>query len=521
MEALRCTPRILSTDPNAIEGARRGAGERPYTILVLDDEAGVVESIALTLQDDYEVLCSTDPEQALGILEREDIALVIVDNVMPHMSGVEFLERALEVRPEAVRMMLTGQADIESVIRAINDGRIYRYITKPWEPADLRLDVRRALDAYSLAGEKAQLADALAAANEKLRAENLFLRREITHKYAFENIIGDSPAMQRVFDIMDKVAKTEATVLLTGETGTGKDLVARAIHNGGARARRRFVAQNCGALPETLLESELFGHRRGAFTGAHADKKGLFEAAEGGTIFLDEIGETEPGMQVRLLRVLQDGEFRPLGAGDTKRVDVRVIAATNSDLRSAVEKGDFREDLYYRLRVVEIALPPLRERREDIPALAHHFLDRACEAMGRELRGFSNAAMDRLTAHRWSGNVRELENEIQRVVALAEDETKVHARMLSEEIRAGAGAPPENDGAPAGAGAEGAGAADAASPADAPPQEQGLWRAVDQLKRVMIRRALEETGAKSRAAERLGVPRQSLQKMIKRLGLED
>jgi transcriptional regulator with PAS, ATPase and Fis domain len=305
--------------------------------------------------------------------------------------------------------------------------------------------------------------------------------------------------MKRVFDVMQKVALTDATVLVTGETGTGKDLVARAIHYAGSRKERRFVAQNCGALPDTLLESELFGHKRGAFTGAHADKKGLFEIADGGTIFLDEIGETEPGMQVRLLRVLQDGEIRPLGSSDVKRVDVRIIAATNRDLKKLVEQGRFREDLLYRLRVVEIRLPALRERREDIPALAHHFLDLANARMRRSLQGFTNAAMDRLCAHAWYGNVRELENEIQRAVVLAGDEKTIGAEMLSEHVR---GPTPVQ-------GAKGI----------VLPAETDLNRALDALKAAMIQEALRTAGNVTRAAEKLGVPRQSLQKMVKRLGL--
>ncbi len=344
------------------------------------------------------------------------------------------------------------------------------------------------------------LASALAEANDKLRAENTYLRREVQRQYAFDNLIGSSPAMQRVFDVMEKVAQTDATVLITGETGTGKDLVARAIHYAGSRKDDRFVAQNCGALPDTLLESELFGHKRGAFTGAHADKKGLFEIADGGTIFLDEIGETEPGMQVRLLRVLQDGEIRPLGSGETRQVNVRIIAATNRDLRKEVEEGRFREDLYYRLRVVEVEIPPLRDRREDIPSLAHHFLDSAKERMQRPLEGFTNAAMDLLTAYAWSGNVRELENEIERAVALSGDAPTIRPEMFSEHLRDAI--------------------AESVGDRIELPQETDLNRAVDALKRTMIQAAVDETGSKTRAAERLGIPRQSLQKMMKRLDLE-
>jgi two-component system response regulator HupR/HoxA len=487
---------------SAIQGARRSPGGHPYGILIVDDEPAILESLELTLGSDYRVFTATRGEDGLGILEREDVALIISDQVLPGVSGVEFLEKAIERNPNAIRMLLTGYADIGSLVRGINEGRIYRYIQKPWEPDEVRLNVKRALEAYELATENVQLAAALSEANERLRAENLTLRREVERRYAFDQIIGSSPAMNQVFEVMQKVAETDATVLVTGETGTGKDLVARAIHYAGSRKAQRFVAQNCAALPDTLLESELFGHKRGAFTGAHADKNGLFEIAHRGTIFLDEVGETHPGMQVRLLRVLQDGEIRPLGSSETRRVDVRIIAATNRDLRKDVETGRFREDLFYRLRVVELRLPSLRERRSDIPLLAHHFLDISNEKMGKRLTGFTNAAMDRLVGYGWSGNVRELENEIERTVALSGDADTISADMLSEHIR---GAPP----------------AAAADPQDAPPGDLDLNRAVDALKQRLIGAALREAGSKTRAAERLGIPRQSLQKMMKRLGLKE
>lgn len=478
-----------------IEGARF-PDDRSYGILIVDDEEAILESLALTLSADYRVFTAGSGEEGLAILDREEVALIVADQVMPVMSGVEFLEKAIERNPGAIRMMLTGYADIGSLARAINDGRIYRYIAKPWEPDEVRLNVKRALEAYALASENVQLAAALSDANERLRAENLYLRREVERRYGFGQIIGSSPAIGRVFEVMEKVAETDATVLITGETGTGKDLVARAIHYAGSRKDQRFVAQNCAALPDTLLESELFGHKRGAFTGAHADKRGLFEVAHRGTIFLDEVAETQPGMQVRLLRVLQDGEIRPLGSSDTRTVDVRVIAATNRDLPKEVGEERFREDLYYRLRVVEIPIPPLRARRGDVPLLAEHFLEAANRRMGREIRGFTNAAMERLDAHAWPGNVRELENEIERCVALAGDADTIGLEMLSDPLR---------DGPPVPA---------------AVPRDASLNEAVDSFKRAMIRDALEETGNKTGAARKLGIPRQSLQKMMKRLEME-
>jgi len=488
--------------PKSVEGAPPKVGARPHGILVVDDEPAILESIDLTLGTEYRVFTAASGEAGLEILAAEEIALVIADQVMPGMSGVEFFEQVVQRSPGTLRIMLTGYADLSSLIHGINEGHIYRYIAKPWEPDELRFDVKRALETWELQQRNDRLAEELRCANTRLESENRFLRDEARGRFSFAGIIGDSPAMQQVFDLTEKVAKTDATVLITGETGTGKDVIARAIHYEGGRADRPFVAQNCGSLPETLLESELFGHRKGSFTGADRDKEGLFDACDGGTIFLDEIGETGTPMQVRLLRVLQDGEIRALGSSAAHHVDVRVIAATNCDLRKTVDDGDFREDLYYRLRVVEIELPPLRDRRSDVPALAQHFLGRIASRVGSSLGGFTNGAMDRLVAFDWPGNVRELENEIERVVALSGGEELVATGMLSERVRRSV-------------------ASDVPSSVEAGngnPQAS-LSENVDALKRRLILAALHDAGSKAGAAKRLGVPRQSLQKMMKRLGL--
>jgi two-component system response regulator HupR/HoxA len=489
-----------STAGEGIEDTRRWASGHPFEILIVDDDSAVLESFQQTLGAEHRIHTAADGQSGLEVLEREKIALIIADQVLPSMSGVDFFERAIEIAPRAIRILLTGFADIGSLTRAVNAGHVYRLIAKPWSPEEIRLTVARALEAYELASGTPELAVALAEANERLRAENRYLRREIARKYGFDQIIGTGPAMERVFDVMEKVAETGASVLISGEKGTGKDLIARAIHHAGPRKGGRFLAQNCAALPDTLLESQLFGHRRGAFTGAHSDKKGLFELAHGGTIFLDEVGETHPGMQVRLLRVLQDGEIRPLGASETHKIDVRVIAATQGDLRKDVENGRFREDLYHRLRVVEIELPPLRERIADVPALAYSFLDSVNRAMNREIKGFSNDAMDVLVRYPWVGNVRELENEIERAVVLAGDASTIGVEMLSEHIR---DTPTRTILA-----------------SSLPTGDLPLNEAVDALKQQMILEAIQEMGSKTRAAEKLGIPRQSLQKMMKRLNLD-
>jgi two-component system response regulator HupR/HoxA len=338
---------------------------------------------------------------------------------MPQMTGVELLEKVIQINPRIIRIILTGYTDTAALIQAINQGHIYQYITKPWERQELRLIVQRALETYELEIENRRLLKELQAANERLRVENAFLKTEVNKEWQCAEIVGSSPTMQHVFERVHRVIGNSVTVLLTGETGTGKTLLACYIHSHGPRKDRLFIEQSCGTLPETLLESELFGHKRGAFTGAIQDRKGLFEVADGGTLFLDEISEMSPLLQIKLLQVLQDGRFRRVGDSEYRQVDVRIIAATNKDLQAEIQQGRFRQDLYYRINIFPIHLPPLRERTEDIPLLAEHCLKKQQRKLKIPMNGFSEEALQALCDYGYPGNVRELENLIERALILS------------------------------------------------------------------------------------------------------
>jgi two-component system response regulator HupR/HoxA len=418
------------------------------------------------------------------VLGAEDVAVILTDYRMPGMTGVELLRQSQDAAPDAIRIVLTAYTDVDHLMDAINTGHIYHFIAKPWDPHDVAVVVRRAAERFLLARENARLREELELAYNALRRETDAARER---PLSLERLVGAGAGLAASVALARKVLEADTTVLLLGETGTGKELFARLIHDNGPRRARAFVAQNCGALPESLLESELFGHARGAFTGATAERKGLFEEADGGTIFLDEIGEMSPAVQLRLLRVLQEGEIRRVGASGVRRVDCRVIAATNADLEAEVKAGRFRKDLYYRLDVFPIRLPPLRERIEDIPALAEHFLRRYRERARRAVTGLSAEVVRCLCAYPFPGNVRELENEIERALTLAEDGRPIGTEHLSERLRQSAPAPALT-----------------------------LNEAIEQLKRRMIEDALRECGSKTRAAERLGLTRQSLQQMLRR-----
>ncbi len=403
-------------------------------VLVVDDEIRSQETLRRTLEEEFEVFTASDGPQALALLEREPVQVILCDQRMPGMTGVQCLTEVRSRWPDVVRVIISGYTETEDIIAGINEAGIYQYILKPWQPESLLLTVRAAAELYRLQQENQRLSLELRTAEPVVRRRVEAKRREVRRAYGTDQIVRapDSP-LNALCELVERVAPYDIPVLITGESGTGKELMARAIHYCSGRADKAFVVENCGALPDQLLESELFGHKRGSFTGAYEDRVGLFQQADGGTIFLDEIGETSPAFQVKLLRVLQEGEIRPVGGARTISVDVRVIAATNRDLEEDVRRGRFREDLYYRLSTLALHVPPLRSRPMDIPLVARQILERASKALGKRVRGFTDEALECMTAYRWPGNVRELQNEIYRMLALA-DGPELGANLLNARV---------------------------------------------------------------------------------------
>ncbi|MBF5042745.1 sigma-54-dependent Fis family transcriptional regulator [Aggregicoccus sp. 17bor-14] len=374
-------------------------------ILVVDDDTVVLKAVTQILQrEGYQVVPIDDAVEGLTAAKDPSVDVAILDINMPHLSGMDLLKAIKSARPEVEVVMMTAYATVETAVEAVKAGA-YDYLTKPFENID-----------------EVSLTVAKAAERKQLKDRTRMLEEQLVAKNQFEDLIGQSSQMRSVFKLVETVSYSTATVLIQGESGTGKELVARAIHYRSPRKDKPFVAVNCSALTDTLLESELFGHMKGSFTGATGNKKGLFEAADGGTIFLDEIGDVPPATQVRLLRVLQEGEVKRVGANESIKVDVRVIAATNVDLARAKEQGKFREDLFYRLNVIAVQLPPLRDRPEDVPLLAQHFLRMYSDKLKKKLTGFTPRAMEALTCNRWTGNVRELENVVERASVLTSHE---------------------------------------------------------------------------------------------------
>jgi len=403
-------------------------GQNHETVLIVDDEVTLREAISEYLaREGYEVQQASSGEEALALLKQTVFDILITDMKLPGVDGNTVLQESLSIYPEIIGIIITGFGTVESAVQAMKNGA-YDYIAKPFQLVEISLLVKQALE------------------RRRLKEENAYLRTQLKEKYRFESIIGNSKAMQEIFRLVETISSTNSTVLITGETGTGKELVAKAIHFNSQRRDQKIVSINCGAIPETLLESELFGHVKGAFTGAHQTRLGRFEQAHKGTIFLDEIGNMSQGLQVKLLRVLQEREFERLGGAETIKVDVRIIAATSANLKELVDQNEFRSDLYYRLNVIPIHLPSLKERREDIPLLAKHFIEKYCQNSNSEMKSMSQETIRILMSYSWPGNIRQLENAIERAVALVGTRNiilpsdlpgevqKTHANLVLSEI---------------------------------------------------------------------------------------
>jgi two-component system response regulator AtoC len=448
------------------------------TILIADDERNTREGLQRALESEYNVVLAEDGARALQLLEAQPVDVVLSDLRMPGADGLSLLKRALALTNPPVCIMMTAYGSIENAVEAMQAGA-YHYITKPVNLDELDLVLQRALK------------------SRRIEAENVNLRTQLDKKFGMENIVGQSPSMLRVFETVHQVAPTRATVLINGETGTGKELIAHAIHNLSPRTNGPFVAVHAAALNSSLLESELFGHEKGAFTGAVERRMGRFEMADGGTLFLDEIGEIEPSLQVKLLRVLEERAFERVGGQKTINVDVRLIAATNKDLRKMSDEGKFREDLYYRLSVITVTMPPLRDRRDDIPLLVNGFLDEFSRENSKNVREITGDAMSVLMAYDWPGNVRELRNCVEQMVVLTRAD-RLTLRDIPATVRGGA---------------------DLSKVSVVRP---GSTMTVEEAERQLVVQALSDCdGNRTTAAKKIGMSRRTLHRKLKKYGLEE
>ena len=483
--------------PRPTEGAEKPA------VLIVDDEVRSLEALSRTLDEDFAVHTAEGAEEALEVLRREFITVILCDQRMPDTSGVEFLKRVRAEWPDVVRIIISGYTDAEDIIAGVNEAGIWQYLLKPWHPDQLLLTLRNATELHRLQREYQRLSLELRQGPSVLMKRVAAQRNEARDRYSADRILrAPGSPLEGVCALVDRVAPHDLSVLITGESGSGKELVARALHYGSDRADGAFVVENCGALPDSLLESELFGHKRGSFTGAFEDRIGLFQQAHGGTIFLDEIGEMTPAFQVKLLRVLQDGIVRPVGSATSVSVDVRVVAATNRDLVEEVRAGRFRADLYYRIATVTLAVPPLRDRVMDIPLLAQATLERGKRELGAQVEGVTDEAKEYLRAYRWPGNVRELHNEVLRMLALA-DGPWLGAELLSPQVvRAASGEREEQD------------------ISRLAQMDGSLKERLDKLEARIIQETLvRHRWNRTRAAQELGLSRVGLRAKLARYGL--
>jgi len=469
---------------------------RPASVLVVDDEPRALETLRRTLEDEFEIFTAGSGAEALQLLEQECVQIVVSDQRMPGMSGVEFLRSVRTRWPDTIRMILSGYTESEDIIRGINEAGIWQYLLKPWRPDQLLLTLHGAAQLWRLQQENQRLTLELRGSPEQLSLRVAALRQKARARAGFDALTrAPGSPLDDVCVLAGKVAGHDLAVLVTGESGTGKEVLARAIHHASARADGPFVVENCGALPDTLLESELFGHRKGAFTGATESRIGLFQQADGGTLFLDEIGDTSPAFQVKLLRALQEGEIRPLGSPRPVAVDVRLVAATHRDLEADVAAGRFREDLYYRIAGMTLHLPPLRARPQDVAPIAEGILRAHASADAR----LAQPALACLRAYAWPGNVRELQNEVRRALALAEG-PELGAELFTPRVREAAGI--------------------AAAPLDGEAHPGMLRQHVASVEAQLIRAAMERHhGNKTRVAGELGLTRVGLRMKLAKLGL--
>lgn len=464
-------------------------------ILIIDDDVIIREMLEAFLKNEgFKVVSAPDGKIALEILQNDVFEIILTDLVMPNMNGIDFLKKTSSLKINAPIIVMTAFGTIQTAVEAMKHGA-FDYITKPFNLNELSIIIKRALKI------------------SKLQMENVLLKKQLKKKYAFKGLIGDSPKMQLVFEMIEKIADTDSTVLITGESGTGKELVARTIHFNSSCSNNSFIPLNCAAIPKDLLESELFGHEKGAFTGAIHTRIGRFELAHGGTLFLDEIGELDPSLQVKLLRVLQQREFERVGGLKTIKVNVRIIAATNKDLEKAAREGSFREDLFYRLNVIPLHLPPLRERVEDIPLLLEHFVNYFCTKRNRKPFRFTPEARQCIFRYAWQGNVRELENLIERLSILAGSDIisvsdlpeKFHSLSVMEDYKKYE--TPKSD----------------YIALDIDTSEEGcnLNKIINNMEKKLITNALSKAGGiKSKAATLLGLNRTTLIEKMKKMGID-